>query len=209
MKAVLFNVKTWLIIGVLAIGVAILVAGEPNQATHDDKQTARQGNVNDTPHWYSAFKRPEWLSLIATFIGIGVICWQSWETKRAAEATEISAKAAQDNIALLISKERARLRVDLEHLDLSLQDGGVYEVRFKVSIFGTTPAFITDTRCVAYDIPLQLIDEEDLFEGVMFPLHSLPAVVPPGSEPIQEFAIFHFESDGRSDEIMAKLGKVR
>jgi hypothetical protein len=67
MKAVLFNVKTWLIIGVLAIGVAILVAGEPNQATHDDKQTARQGNVNDTPHWYSAFKRPEWLSLIATF----------------------------------------------------------------------------------------------------------------------------------------------
>lgn len=216
--------KTWLIVGVLAVGIAILMASSPNKDTdskncHSTEKspfTLRPDSKNNSsdasnetnchpPQWYAALKRPEWLQLIAAVIGIFVIGWQSWETRRAAKATEISAKAAKDNIDLLISKERARLRVNLEELDLSPQVNGVYEVKFTVSIFGTTPAFIIDTKCVAFETPLEYIANEEMGEAVMFPLNFVPAVIPTGSEPIQEFAIFHFASDGNSDAIMAEI----
>lgn len=152
------------------------------------------------PPWYTAFKRPDGMLVLTGIATLIVIAYQSRETARAA-------KAAQDNIGLIISKERARLRIDLEDLILAPDPefADCYVIKFKVSIFGTTPAFIVDTKCVAYEAPLELISEENLFYGVMFPLRSLPAVIPANSGPIQEYSIFYSPRDGNSEAIMAEI----
>src|ERR1700733_2998848 len=39
------------------------------------------------PDWYAAIKRPEWLTVIVAVLALFVIAWQSWETRKAAQAT--------------------------------------------------------------------------------------------------------------------------
>ncbi len=153
------------------------------------------GLVAGTPNWYTALTRPEWWQVLIAAVGIAVIAWQAFLTRKAIET-------GNKSVETFISKERARLRIDLEELDLSLQPNGVYEVKFAVSIFGTTPAFIIDTKCVAFHTPSDWIDYEELGDAVMFPLHYIPAVFPANSEPIQDFAIFHFDSEGHTQQLI-------
>jgi hypothetical protein len=60
------------------------------------------------PNW---LKKPEWWQVIVAAVGIGVIAWQAWLTRKAVEAAETGAKAARDNVELLISKDRARIEI--------------------------------------------------------------------------------------------------
>jgi hypothetical protein len=155
------------------------------------------GSTFDPPKWHAAFKRPEWWQVIMAGIGIGVIAWQARLTRKAVEAADVSAKAAKDNLELIISKERARLVVDLERLDL-LPRHGVYEVRFRISILGTTPALIVDTKCAAYIVPEEWVADEETADRSLLPLRSVPSIVPADSEPIEGFAIFLLASDEQS-----------
>ncbi|HUK25332.1 MAG TPA: hypothetical protein VLV49_12190 [Terriglobales bacterium] len=70
-----------------------------------------------------------------------VIGWQSVETRRAA-------KAANRGIEIQISKERARIRVDVEKLALvgSNRAGGFNAALCKLTNYGHTEAFIDDFR---------------------------------------------------------------
>jgi hypothetical protein len=159
------------------------------------------------PKWYATLKRPEWLQVIVAAIGIAVIAWQGFLTRRAAQATEIAARAAKDNIELIISKERARLRIKLS--DLKLVPEGelrVYLVNFTVNIFGTTPAFITDTGCSGAILPPEAINDAETGDRAMIPLQGFPDLIPPNSQPIHQFTIFYYsgeETEGMLEEVRA------
>jgi hypothetical protein len=122
-------------------------------------------------------------------------------------AAQSSADAAMKNIELVISKERARLRIKLSDLKLVPEgDLGVYLVNFTVNIVGTTPAFITDTRCGGGIVDPQIIDDAETGDRGMVPLQRFPDVIAPDSQPIPKFAIFHSsgnESDGLLEEVKA------
>lgn len=153
-----------------------------------------------------------YLTAALVLIGIGTlgaIWYQAVKTRDAAEATSISARAAQqsltilerqtaateiaanaarDNIELFINKERARLRVGLEKLNLEPEAEGAYIVNFKITIHGTTEAFITDAQGVAGFLPLEHINHTD-YVPFMYKIR-VPDVISPNSEPIEDFAIF-------------------
>lgn len=99
-----------------------------------------------------------------------------------------AARAAAQNIELYISKERARLRVEMKPLELPDKPDPAYSVDFTVSIYGPTDAFITESLCVAYIFPEQVIDNPDLGDRVMFPIHPLPAVIPAKNTPLDCYA---------------------
>jgi hypothetical protein len=125
------------------------------------KEYKRQGRDKKEQH-------DEWLQQMA------VMQSQANETAR-------SAKAAQDGIELMMSKERARLRIEMENLDL-IPTGGAYEVKFKVRISGPTPAFIVDAKCAAFIVPEDAIADEETADRAMHPLYSLPSVIEPGRD---------------------------
>jgi len=112
-------------------------------------------------------------------------------------AAQSSADAAMKNIELVITKERARLRIKLNDLKLVPEgDLEVYFINFTVNIFGTTPAFITDTGCAGAILPPEAISDAETADRAMVPLQGLPNVVPPDSKPIHQFTSFHYSGDG-------------
>lgn len=145
---------------------------------HDHKTGDNSANSDDnSPKWYTAFKRPEWWLVILGFPTLGFIGWQAWEAKKAAEATE-------KNTELYINRERARLRVEMTpFIYPSTSDSAYDTVDFRVTVYGQTDAFITDSGCVAGVGPEEFIDYPDLFDKVMFPISSLPSVVIANANP--------------------------
>jgi hypothetical protein len=153
----------------------------------------KSSDPNETTHWYTS---PEWWLVIVAAPTLVLVWYQSRETAR-------SARAAEDGIKLMIDKERARLTLDLDDLDLSPKDGA-YEVKLKVSIFGTTPAFILGTKCAAFIGPKELMDDPEASDRAMHPFYSFPSVIPPGSNPTDAFAFIGFATeDGIDFEIQA------
>lgn len=117
--------------------------------------------------------------------------------ERSVAATEKSAVTAKENIELYISKERARLRVEMKPLVLPPKPDPAYTVNFTVNIYGPTAAFITESLCVAYIFPMEVIDNPELGVAVMFPIHPLPTVIPANSPPLDCYAFLSLIS---SDE---------
>ena len=190
----------------------VTLINNENPETHPEKAD------NNPPRWHAAFKRPEWWLVAAALLTLLFVGWQAWETKEAAEATRDSVKAiqdqgkimerqtkaaedaataARDNINLFISKERARLKIVMKPLKLVPQFGTVLTVDFTISVYGETAAYISETRCVAYETPLDYINDSELGEAVMFPMHSIPNVIPAKSSPVEEFAFLDFSDEHR------------
>jgi len=117
--------------------------------------------------------------------------------KNLAASASTNALATQDTVNLFINKERARLRVNMKPLRLEIEDGESHTVDFAVSIDGATAAYITESRCVAYIMPLEVIQNPDLCEAVMFPMHSLPNVLVPNSSPSEDWALLELNEDHR------------
>jgi hypothetical protein len=99
---------------------AVRVAGEPSQPSSLKNHSA-QTQISDTaltlgnnaeanaysthpndnpPRWYAALKGPEWYLVVVGILTFITIAWQAVETRRAAQAAQVSAKA-------LINSERA------------------------------------------------------------------------------------------------------
>jgi hypothetical protein len=62
----------------------------PAAKSENHSPYAPEESDTHSPHWYASIKRPEWLQIIVAILGIAVIAWQSWETRKAAEATRKS-----------------------------------------------------------------------------------------------------------------------
>jgi hypothetical protein len=100
-------------------------------------------------------------------------------------AANASAKAASDNIQLLISKERARLRVEIGELNMS---SGLFPVPVitKVHQDGSSDAFILDAHC-----SMEITDNKEPLRGAFsFPVSGLPQVFKHDSAPIESKAYF-------------------
>jgi hypothetical protein len=67
------------------------------------------------------------------------------ETKKIAKSTVDSAAAANASVALVIDKERARLKITLIN-DFIFPADKIIFVHYKISFYGSTPAFVTDFR---------------------------------------------------------------
>ena len=130
------------------------------------------------------------------------------ETKKISESGLKAANAAHDNVELYINKVRARLRVDIKPLTFPSQTDPAYStVDFTVSIYGPTDAFITESSCTAYFYPWQVIDNPDLADSAMLPIHSLPSVIKANSPPIECFALLNIDASisGNDKVIIAEI----
>jgi hypothetical protein len=109
---------------------------------------------------------------------------QSGILQESVQVARDAAEAAKQNTEMFISKERARLRVEMKPLVLPSESNAPYDtVDFTVSAYGQTDAFVTDSLCVAGVGPQEFINYPELWDRVMFPIHSLPSVVVADSAP--------------------------
>jgi len=132
---------------------------------------------------------------------IGIMERQTAATEKTAEAARDNAIAAKDgadaankNIEMFISKERAKLRVDLKKLSLTPRPLSVYTVDFTVSIYGTTTAYITETGCSASFLPLEHIGSPETGAAAVSSLSLLPKAISPNTPSIDQYTIFHLGS---------------
>jgi hypothetical protein len=113
-------------------------------------------------------------------------------------AAKASAKAAQDGVELIISKERARLRVAMLPFDLSSNPtrveirGGptpllqAHGLSFVVTSYGPTPAFITGSSAIGR---LLETEDADCEADVPIPIIGLPEIVLPSAGPITSHTV--------------------
>jgi len=121
---------------------------------------------------------------------------QSKATEEAAKAATLSAKAAIENIQLLINKERARIRVEPERVEIPKQGDGIFAraanrvadspktpiIYYKIFCYGTTPAFIVDSSS---NVEITARNEPPAAHDYTLPIHELPPVMLPNAEGLQ------------------------
>lgn len=164
-----------LVFCLFTVGARVTLAAQPDQTSNkknratqkeqpapittfiDNEETANTPNKADEnpPSFYASLKKPEGWLVVVGVITCCVIGWQAWETRKAADAAKIGADAAKANafatkesVRIFISKERARLRVEVGNLSVSVGKNGF--VFYTVRHYGPTDAFIVDTKAEAY-----------------------------------------------------------
>lgn len=123
-----------------------------------------------------------------------------------AKAALRNAESAQQSVEMFISKERARLRVEMKPLTLTpkFKSTAFHTVDFNVAIDGPTPAYVTSTSCVAFAMPSTFIAEKDTGCAVMMNMPTLPQVILPNSVPTEHFALF-LSSDSDVDTLLPEI----
>lgn len=73
----------------------------------------------------------QWAAVIVAFVAAAVVAWQSWETRRSAEASRDAVKVANDSLALSreMSRESIRSRIDADMPVLSVTLREVFKSR--------------------------------------------------------------------------------
>lgn len=99
------------------------------------------------------------LLVVAGFITAAVIFWQSWETRKSAEAAKIAADAALLNAQAVINSERAWIDGEIIHRE----QVGIHCYALNISNHGKTPA-----KLLSYEVRWG-----NLSEGVPFSSQSL------------------------------------
>jgi hypothetical protein len=168
---------------VLSCAIALQVVGQ-----------APQSNDTGPSQWSEVLQVA---LLIVTAITGGFIAWQAWETKRAAKAAADSveainrqasimerqtkaaqqaAEAAAQNIQILISKERARLQMEVGSHEIATVYDPLLEhkVEFRLRCYGTTQATIVETRAWG-----QINDSREWHRGESYGPLLIPSVLNP------------------------------
>jgi hypothetical protein len=144
------------------LAVATAISGQPNRAADQSQESAKRsqpavlptGSPNrqassqtdqpkpNSPSWWTALERPDWwLVIIAGLTGC-VIGWQSWETRKAAEATVESAKATRDSIRLQEKGMKLTVNAERPYLVISVESPSPNKFVFIAKNEGKTPARI-------------------------------------------------------------------
>jgi hypothetical protein len=150
--------KRLAIVGLL-LAIAPIMPGQPNKASDQKQESAKQGqpaalptdspnkqasaqtyqpeaNPNP-PEWYASLKRPDWWLVLAAFSTLGVICWQSIETRKAAQGAFLNAQA-------LITAERPWLVANFtKSQEDTIPESGSLRFCWEVRNVGRTPAKLT------------------------------------------------------------------
>jgi hypothetical protein len=118
---------------------------------------------------------------------------------KSAEANAIAAKegaqAASRNVEMFISKERARLRVEVKPFDIADKVVETHLVKFVITMHGNSSAFITDSGASAYFLPKDAIHVEGVSEAVMFSIRDLPSTISPNTTPINTCSFIFIDKD--------------
>jgi hypothetical protein len=86
-------------------------------------------------------KQPEWCLVIIALVTAGVVIWQSWEMRRAAEAAKEAATSAKEQAKQMVASERPCLLTEIKE-----ERNGEYPVIIcRVTNYGKTPAKIIDS----------------------------------------------------------------
>jgi len=154
--------KRLAILGLL-LAAAPIVPGQPNKTANQKQEPAKQGQPAviatnspdkqatsqtdqakpspDAPKWYAPLERSDWWLVLAAFSTIGVICWQSIETRKAAQGAQRAADASLAQIQFMKQKERARLALILRPFNQIEMDDSLGEIEMQIGNFGSTHAF--------------------------------------------------------------------
>lgn len=105
----------------------------------NERSVAHPHKTNDDPpSWQAAIKQPEWWLVVAAFGLIVVICWQSWETRSAAQS-------ALKQAATYRERECARISVKPKQEGFyDFKDppaAGMWEAAIEITQHGATKAF--------------------------------------------------------------------
>ncbi len=146
---------------IFAVFAAVGVPGQPDKAADQKQEATKQSqpavlpadgqNKQDSsqtdqpkadlnpPKWYAPLERPDWWLVIVAALTGGVICWQSVETRKAAQGAFLNAQA-------VINAERPWMLVSVKS---SLGEIGGFDVSVKNK--GRTPAMVSEAwmGCVA------------------------------------------------------------
>ncbi len=185
-----------------------------------------QSSANNTPDWRDAFAPSTWSTWALVVVGliaiIGAFFTLSAMRRQArimqsqttaandnAASARASAEVVGKNIDMLISTERARLRVELKELSLVPKAPSIHTVDFIVSIYGLTPAFVTESGCTAYFRPLEQVGSTDA-EPHMVSMFALPKIIPPNTTPFNQFTFLLLGSDdARSADLLREISEDR
>ncbi len=120
--------------------------------------------------------------IIAAIGTLEILERQTLETKNAAEAAREGAIAANKNIEIFISKERARIQIEPGMLSIypPLHPTPIDGVRVKIRCYGTTPATILEDRVWG-----QVSDLEKPHRGESYAPMFMPSVLIPNPEGIE------------------------
>jgi hypothetical protein len=152
----------------LLVLTAIIVSGKSNQESNTnqnrkdpDKPSAvianttnntyqqadnHEGSTKDAaPRSHTAIEWPEYLLIIAAYLTLALLFWQSWETRKSADASAISATAAKKSADALMIIERAWIVVTVHPIFLdNIPESANVTIVADVTNYGKTPALITE-----------------------------------------------------------------
>ena len=176
---------------------------------HNAAPTDAQESDDDAPKWYAPVKRPEWWLVIAAFVTVLVVWKQAKEMRRATDemhsstkevkrqadilerqtaATEKAAIAAEKNIGVIISKERAWLTVKPKELNFATIADLAYVAEIAINIDGPTRASVTEAKIGAYIRTVGMIASD--IDAFLYPMASIPTVILPNSQIPDQQAVF-------------------
>jgi hypothetical protein len=146
-------------------------------------------NVRELPP--VAIKRDlaDWGLWVFTGLLVIVGAAQALYVAKTLSAVKEQSKSLKRQNDMIVSKERARLRVDLQPFSgVEEKDFPATIVKAEVSIFGSTLASVRDTRFFT------VLGKENGIEEAIYwwpPIHNVPEVISPNSEPIETSTILH------------------
>jgi len=138
----------------------VVFADGPNEHSTGETDQAEPGS--DAPKWYATFEHADGMLVIVGFITCMVIGWQTMQTRKAANAAMLSAKAALD-------AERAWLLVTVGKLDKIDPKPNAVEIMWispRVTNEGKSPAWMSRMRLRAQQFPsMKDIPSEPVYEA--------------------------------------------
>jgi hypothetical protein len=124
-------------------------SGEPSATmntlicTAEHSQKAENGKP-DPAWWHVFFTWPEGITALLLLFTLGVITWQAWETRKAAEASLESARAALISAHAGVNAQRAQLLFVVKKEKGSRPGQAIFDIWVKN--FGKTPARLVGWR---------------------------------------------------------------
>ena len=129
-----------------------------------------------SPKWYAALKRPEWLLVTVGIVTFIVIGWQSWETRKSADAATRGIKLQEANSRITAHKERPRITVKPGQCVFNPRE--TTKISYVIDCYCPSPAFIIDSSLEVFvvaplmveplplkiDIPRQIVKSEEVWK---------------------------------------------
>lgn len=118
---------------------AVFLVG-PNM--HGDSEANQPEPDSDAPKWYTTFEHPDGMLVIVGLITCVIIGWQSWQTRKAAEATQEAVRDGKKEYMLAedTTKRQLRAYICMDTAEVEFSTGQpIANVHFKNC--GQTPAY--------------------------------------------------------------------